>query len=132
MNIFKKSLLPIDLITARNDKPIGKEVDKNQAAIKEVLKNNSIGYEQMNKPSVGPAITSYSFQPASNIRIQQVLDLRKDFALALGVYPIIIEAPIPGTHFIGIQVPNKVKTIVGLREELTNDDYKKQKGGLTI
>lgn len=132
MNIFKKSLLSTDLISARNDKPVGKDVEKNQRIIEEELNNKNIGYEQMNVASIGPAVTTYSFRPAKNVRIQQVLDLINDFSLALGIYPIRIEAPIPGTHFIGIEVPNVVKTIVGLREELNNKDYKNQDNGLTI
>jgi S-DNA-T family DNA segregation ATPase FtsK/SpoIIIE len=132
MSFFKKPLLPIDLITPRNDKPVGKDIDKNLKIIKEVLKDKNIGYEQMNVASVGPTVTTFAFRPAGNVRIQQVLDLRNDFSLALGIHPIRIEAPIPGTHFIGIEVPNSVRIIVGLREELTNSDYKRQKGNLTI
>lgn len=132
MNFFKKLLSPINFITARNDRPVDKETDKNKKIIEEFLKSNGIGYVQMNQVAVGPSITTYSFKPSSNVKIQQMLDLKNELALALYKHPIRVGESITNTQFIDIEVPNIVRTFVNLREELDNEDYKKQKSDLTI
>lgn len=68
--------------------------------------------------SQGPAVTRYELQPESGVKVSRILSLSDDIKLNLAATDIRIEAPIPGKAAIGIEVPNKENTAVGLRELL--------------
>ena len=68
--------------------------------------------------SVGPAITRYELKPAEGVRVSKIANLADDIALNLAAETIRIEAPIPGKQAVGIEVPNKEKETVHLREVL--------------
>ena len=66
--------------------------------------------------SVGPSVTLYELKPEQGVKVSKVLSLANDIKLALAASDIRIEAPIPGKSAIGIEVPNKQKQTVYLRE----------------
>ena len=68
--------------------------------------------------TVGPAITRYELKPAEGVRVNRIANLADDIALNLAAETIRIEAPIPGKQAVGIEVPNKEKQMVHLREVL--------------
>ncbi len=76
---------------------------------------------QINK---GPTITRYEIQPAPGIKVSRITGLANDIALALATSDIRMEAPIPGKSAIGIEVPNKSKTSVFLRNLIESKEYK--------
>ena len=76
---------------------------------------------QINK---GPTITRYELQPAPGIKVSRITSLTNDLAMALATSEIRMEAPIPGKSAIGIEVPNKVKTSVFLRNIIESKEYK--------
>ena len=82
--------------------------------------------------SVGPAITRYELKPAEGVRVSKIANLADDIALNLAAETIRIEAPIPGKQAVGIEVPNKEKEAVHLREVLDSDEFKKNKSKLTV
>lgn len=82
--------------------------------------------------SVGPAITRYELAPAEGVRVSKIANLSDDIALSLEAETIRIEAPIPGKHTVGIEVPNKSKSIVSLREIIESDAFKSGKSKLTF
>ncbi len=73
--------------------------------------------------SVGPAITRYELAPAEGVRVSKIANLADDIALSLEAETIRIEAPIPGKHTVGIEVPNKAKSVVALREIIESDKF---------
>ena len=81
--------------------------------------------------SRGPAITRYELQPEEGVRVRQIANLVDDIALNLATSGIRIEAPIPGKAAVGIEVPNKTRTVVGLREQLEAPTFKEAKSRLT-
>ncbi len=81
--------------------------------------------------SRGPAITRYELQPEEGVRVRQIANLVDDIALNLASSGIRIEAPIPGKAAVGIEVPNKTRTVVGLREQLESPTFKEAKSRLT-
>lgn len=81
--------------------------------------------------SRGPAITRYELQPEEGVRVRQIANLVDDIALNLATSGIRIEAPIPGKAAVGIEVPNKTRTVVGLREQLEAPAFKEAKSRLT-
>ncbi len=73
--------------------------------------------------SVGPAITRYELAPAEGVRVSKIANLADDIALSLEAETIRIEAPIPGKHTVGIEVPNKTKEIVSLRDIIESNKF---------
>ena len=66
------------------------------------------------------------------IRVNKVLALSNDLALALSASPIRIEAPVPGRPLVGIEVPNTDKTMVSLRGVIESDDFQKSSKPLLV
>lgn len=82
--------------------------------------------------SVGPAITRYELKPAEGVRVSKIANLADDIALNLAAETIRIEAPIPGKQAVGIEVPNKEKEAVHLREVLESEEFENNKSKLTV
>ena len=86
----------------------------------------------MENVSVGPAITRYELKPAEGVRVSKIANLADDIALNLAAETIRIEAPIPGKQAVGIEVPNKEKETVHLREVLESKEFQENKSKLTV
>lgn len=82
--------------------------------------------------TVGPAITRYELKPAEGVRVSKIANLADDIALNLAAETIRIEAPIPGKQAVGIEVPNKEKEMVGLREVIESDNFQNNTSKLSI
>lgn len=107
----------------------------NTANYEEELKNNatklvdtlkSFGVEtRVVDISRGPSVTRYEIQPAAGVKISRITSLSDDIALNLAASGVRIEAPIPNKAAVGIEVPNKNRATVSLRELVDTDLYKK-------
>ena len=82
--------------------------------------------------SVGPAITRYELKPAEGVRVSKIAGLADDIALSLAAETIRIEAPIPGKQAVGIEIPNKEKEVVALRDIIDSDQFKNSKSKLSF
>lgn len=82
--------------------------------------------------SVGPAITRYELKPAEGVRVNKIANLADDIALNLAAETIRIEAPIPGKQAVGIEVPNKEKEAVHLREVLESEEFEHNESKLSV
>lgn len=80
----------------------------------------------------GPVITTYEYKPAPGVKINKVVNLTDDLALALRAISIRIVAPIPGRAVIGIEVPNAKRELVWLKEIINSTTFKKSESILTI
>lgn len=76
--------------------------------------------------SRGPTVTRYELKPAAGIRISKITNLADDIALNLAATHVRIEAPIPGKAAVGIEVPNKVKNSVSMRELIDTPEFNEQ------
>lgn len=79
----------------------------------------------------GPVVTMYEFEPAAGVKINRVVSLSDDLALAHKAQSMRV-SPIPGKSTIGIEVPNKQREIVSLREIVSSDIFIKSKSKLTL
>lgn len=79
----------------------------------------------------GPVVTMYEFEPAPGIKINRIVSLSEDLALALKA-PSIRVYPIAGKATIGIEVPNKQKVIVSLKEIIGSESFIKSHSLLTL
>ncbi len=82
--------------------------------------------------SVGPSITRYELKPAEGVRVSKIANLADDIALSLAAETIRIEAPIPGKQAVGIEIPNKEKEIVSLRDIIDTNEFKSAKSKLSF
>lgn len=80
----------------------------------------------------GPVITMYEFAPAPGIKISRIAGLSDDLTMALQALSIRIVAPIPGKGVVGIEVPNRDRETVYLREIFTCDDFLQSKMKLPL
>ena len=99
-----------------------KEIINNAKIIEETMRNFGIDatITQINR---GPTITCYELSPSPGIKLSKIVSLSDNIALSLASSDIRIEAPIPGKAAVGIEVPNKYKDSVTLREMLLSDEY---------
>ncbi len=80
----------------------------------------------------GPSVTRYEIQPAAGVKISRITNLSDDIALNLAAGGIRIEAPIPNKAAVGIEVPNKNRATVTLREIVDTPQYKSAKSKLFV
>jgi S-DNA-T family DNA segregation ATPase FtsK/SpoIIIE len=107
------------------------ELESNKDQIIETLLNYKIEITKI-RATIGPTVTLYEIIPAAGVRISKIKNLEDDIALSLAALGIRIIAPIPGKGTIGIEVPNKKKQIVSMREVLKSDRFSKAKMDLPL
>ncbi len=82
--------------------------------------------------NIGPIITQYELKPAPNVKVSRFLALADDLALAIKSKSIRVQAPIPGRGLIGIEVPNKEREIIYLKDILLSEQMIKNPSKLAI
>lgn len=107
------------------------ELEANKDQIIETLLNYKIEITKI-RATIGPTVTLYEIVPAAGVRISRIKNLEDDIALSLAALGIRIIAPIPGKGTIGIEVPNKRKQMVSMREVLAHEKFKRAKMDLPI
>jgi S-DNA-T family DNA segregation ATPase FtsK/SpoIIIE len=80
----------------------------------------------------GPVITTFEYEPAPGVKINKIVNLTDDLALAMRAISIRIVAPIPGKAVIGIEVPNANRQLVKFKEVIASSVFEKSKSKLTI
>lgn len=79
----------------------------------------------------GPSVTRYEIQPAAGVKISKITNLADDLALNLAATGVRIEAPIPGKAAVGIEVPNKTRNTVCMRDLVQSNAFQTSKGKLS-
>jgi S-DNA-T family DNA segregation ATPase FtsK/SpoIIIE len=80
----------------------------------------------------GPVITMYEYEPASGIKVNKIVNLTDDLAMALRALSIRIIAPLPGKSVVGIEVPNPERETVYLRTLLESEGFRNSKSKLEV
>ena len=107
------------------------ELETNKDQIINTLRDYKIEITKI-RATVGPTVTLYEIIPAPGVRIAKIKNLEDDIALNLAALGIRIIAPIPGRGTIGIEVPNKNKQMVSLKEVFLSEKFKKSTMDLPI
>ena len=124
---------PVQLLTPPNN-------NNEQNAMEELQTNSRKLIDTLNSFGVnasitnicrGPSVTRYELQPAPGVKISKITNLSDDIALNLAANGVRIEAPIPGKAAVGIEVPNKVVSMVSMRELIDSDKFRRAKSKLT-
>lgn len=122
---------PLELLDPDKGQPTAGDVRQNSAIIKKTLESFEIPVE-MSEVNIGPTVTQYTLKPADGIKLSKITTLSNDLALALASHPIRIEAPVPGKSLVGIEVPNKGRTIVRLRYLMQHPLFQNANSNLTL
>jgi S-DNA-T family DNA segregation ATPase FtsK/SpoIIIE len=113
-NVENWNFPSIELLESEKEKPNSGDIKTNSQIIRRTLSNFGISVE-MDEINIGPTVTRYSLKPAEGVKLSRILSLQNDLSLSLAAHPIRIEAPIPGKSLVGIEVPNKSKADVRLK-----------------
>ncbi len=114
-------------------KPDIAEPELKENAKKLTLKLENFGVSgNITSIGTGPVITRYEFEPGPGIKVSRICSLADDLALAMKAPKIRVVAPIPGKGTVGIEVPNKKRQNVFIKELLMSEDFNKSSSFLTI
>ena len=80
----------------------------------------------------GPVVTMYEVRPAKGIRVNRIVNLDNDLARALKAVAIRIQAPIPGSDTVGIEIPNMHHEMVNFRELAATEAFCRSRDPLTM
>ena len=119
-------LLNPPLIVEGNDEWI----DEQAGLLDSTLKNFNVG-AQVVKVTQGPAVTRFEVQPEPGVKVNKITNLSDDIKLSLAARDIRIEAPIPGKHTIGIEVPNQKSRAVNISEIINHTEFEQKESPLT-
>ncbi|OGZ17732.1 MAG: hypothetical protein A2Z78_00145 [Candidatus Nealsonbacteria bacterium RBG_13_36_15] len=122
---------PLDLLEPDRGKPNSGDIKANSVIIKRTLQNFGILVE-MSEINIGPTVTQYTLKPAEGIKLSRITALNNDLSLALAAHPIRIEAPIPGRPLVGIEVPNKIRAEVRLRNLISHQVFQNSPADLLL
>lgn len=107
------------------------ELKRNSKMLEEKLADFNVkGQVMAVKP--GPVVTMYEFKPAAGIKVASISNLADDLALSLSAKSIRIVAPIPGRDVVGIEVPNKNRESVLLKEIVGSDTFESKNHSIPI
>lgn len=116
----------------------GKEVTLSKDVLfanSQILENKLKGYGVEGKVvgvRPGPIVTVYEFEPAPGVKVNRILNLEDDLALALSAVSVRIQAPIPGKPVVGIEIPNPVREAVCLKDIASSDLFQGSGSTLTL
>ncbi|MBI1295891.1 DNA translocase FtsK [bacterium] len=133
------ALPPIDLLESDTGLYGSRDTQRTEALIEQTLADFNIPVRVVNVES-GPTVTQYGIEPLyteragqrRKVRVSRIVNLADDLALALAAPSVRIEAPVPGHPYVGIEVPNIDKAIVGIRGVLSSSEMGKRGGALPL
>jgi len=106
-------------------------LDSNSEILENTLRDFGIE-AKVTQINQGPVITSYELQPAPGVKVHNIVTLANDIALNLKAQSVRIVAPIPGKDVVGIEIPNRKRQPVYLREVLESKAFKDTSSKLAL
>ena len=116
-------IIPSDLLTAYKDDQywiIDDETKQASINLKQTLAEFNIDADIIGIKK-GPVVTMFEILPAPGVKLSKIVALQDNIALSLAAQSVRIVAPIPGKQAVGIEVPNKRRSVVGFREIIEMD-----------
>lgn len=107
------------------------ELKANAQKLLETLESFNV-HAKITEISRGPSVTRYELLPDAGVRINKITNLADDIALRLAASGIRIEAPIPNKAAIGIEVPNKLRSMVYMREIIETPNFQNASSKLNV
>ncbi len=129
--VYRDIKIPMELLSDKKSTPASCDIEAGKEKIRKTLANFGINVE-MSDVNVGPTVTQFTLKPDESVRLAKIGALQDNLALSLAAHPLRIEAPIPGKSLVGIEVPNRIVSIVRLREILSDNVFKQSDGHLVF
>jgi len=117
------SLDLLDLPTGQFNGPSRDEIQTNRTILEKTLEQFNISARVV-EVHCGPVVTRYDLKPAPGVKVRGITNLQDDLALALQAFSVRIIAPVPGRDVVGIEIPNRERQEVLIREVLASDKYR--------
>ena len=121
---------------------LGKHDDRNDYVDEKALVDSSAILEQklatfgvggrVTAVRPGPVITTFEFEPEAGVKVSRVVNLCDDLTMALRAHGVRIVAPIPGKNCVGIEVSNKNRAVVTLRDLIDTNEFRDHKSILAL
>jgi S-DNA-T family DNA segregation ATPase FtsK/SpoIIIE len=127
-------LPPLDLLDPlppESERAIKGDFQTSAAVLKETLSEFGIEVDVTNVER-GPVVTRYEVLPAPGVRVEKIVQLGNNIALAMKAESVRIQAPIPGKGVVGIEVPNPKTTMVYLRDVLESEAWQNTRAALPL
>ena len=106
-------------------------LEEQTVLLDETLKNFNVRAKVVNVTQ-GPAVTRFEVHPEPGVKVNKVTNLMDDIKLSLAAQDMRMEAPIPGKHTIGIEIPNRKSKPVFLREVLESTEFQQHESPLAV
>ncbi|MDP3056640.1 MAG: DNA translocase FtsK 4TM domain-containing protein [Methylobacter sp.] len=130
-----KGVLPsLELLDQRDTRVIGysqTDLEEMSRLVEDILADFNVAVEVVGFHP-GPVITRFELQPAAGVKVSRISTLSKDLARALSVTSVRIVEIIPGKSVVGLEIPNREREMVTLRELLVSAPFEKSKSLLTL
>lgn len=126
-------LPPANLLKEYRNKTTGnrKELILNARKLENTLETFGVTAKVI-QVSLGPTITRYEIQPHPGTKVSKIIGLTDDIALNMAATSVRIEAPIPGKSAIGLEIPNKERVPVLIKEIIESNRFKKNPSKITV
>jgi S-DNA-T family DNA segregation ATPase FtsK/SpoIIIE len=125
---------PLSLLDHEGEaaKPVDKDALMMQARILEKKLQDFNVQGEIVEVKPGPVVTMYEFAPAPGVKVSKIAGLSDDLSMALKALSIRIVAPIPGRGVVGIEIPNRDRETVYLKEIFASEEFQKTGGRLPM
>lgn len=130
------SLPPLDLLSPLPEEDLASRPDemtlaRQGNALITCLKNFNV-HATLARITPGPVVTMFEVRPAPGVKATRITNLANDLAMSLKAVSVRMQAPVPGTDTVGVEVPNEKRTTVHFREIVENDNFRQAKSLLTV
>lgn len=113
---------PLSLLSQKQDKADAGDVQGNADIIKDTFAQ--FNYEvEVDGANIGPRVTQYTLTPPAGVKLDRLTALEKNLSLNLAAHSLRMEAPIPGTRSVGVEVPNRKSATVTLHSVISSPQW---------
>lgn len=129
------ALPPFDLLTPPGpdaaSRPDAAVLDAKGAALMTCLRNFGV-QARLARITPGPVVTMFEVRPDPGVKASRIASLAPDLAMSLRAVAVRIQAPIPGTDTVGVEIPNEKRATVSFREIVETDVFRDSRSLLTL
>ena len=130
------TLPPIDLLSPLPAEDLASRPDeatlaRQGNALITCLKNFNV-HATLARITPGPVVTMFEVRPAPGVKATRITNLANDLAMSLKAVAVRMQAPVPGTDTVGVEVPNEKRSTVHFREIVENENFRQAKSLLTV
>ncbi len=121
----------LEELPAVKDREIKGDFTASSQVLKETLAEFGVEVDVTNVER-GPVVTRYELLPAPGVRVEKIVGLNNNIALAMKAESVRVQAPIPGKGVVGIEVPNSKTTMVFMREIMESEAWQSRRAALPL